>query len=164
MVCASAGTGTLPGGKNDVAFDIVVPKSGISKWLLSAFCSFSSSKRGVIKYKMYAEELGKSVRRQREAVGNHNGTHKRGTCTSFLGVKKSIGDDVSGLLWVCAERCLRCPSVRWLAGASLSSGWFLVASVGFVLSVWEIFCCLETPGFAEGISAGALDSHSTTAL
>lgn len=99
MVCASAGAGRLPAGKNDVvAFDIVVPKSGIGRWLSSAFHSFSSSKRGVIKYKMYAEKLGKSVQRQQEAVGNHNGTRKCGTCTSFLGVKKFIGDDVNGLL------------------------------------------------------------------
>lgn len=99
MVHTSPGAVRLPGGKNDVvASDIVVPKSGISKWLLSAFCSFSSSKCGVIKYKMYAEKLGKSVQRQREAVRNHNGTHKRGTCTSFLLVKKFIGDDVNGLL------------------------------------------------------------------
>lgn len=89
VACGSPGAGRLPGGKNDVvASGIVVPKSGISKWLLSAFRSFSSSKHGVIKYEMYAETLGKSVQRQREAVGNHNGTHKCGTCASFLGVKK----------------------------------------------------------------------------
>lgn len=60
------------GGKNVVASNVVVPESEISKWLLKVFCSVSSSKRGVIKYKMYAEELGQAER-QREAVGNHNG-------------------------------------------------------------------------------------------
>lgn len=63
----------LLGHKNDVvASNIVVPESGISAWLLKAFCSFSSSKCGVIKYKMYVEELGKAERQQ-ETVGNHNG-------------------------------------------------------------------------------------------
>lgn len=100
---ASPGAGRLPGGKNGVASSIVVPKWGISKWLLSAFRSFSSSKRGVIKYKIYAEKLGKSVQRQREAVGNHTGTHKSGTFTSFLGVKKFISDDVNGL--ICLGLC-----------------------------------------------------------
>lgn len=116
MTCASPGAERLQGGKNVVASGIVVPKSRISKWLLSAFRSFSSSKRGVIKYKMYAEKLGKSVQQQREAVGNRNGTHKCGTFTSFLGVKKFIGDDVNGLLYMGLCRA-------WLEEQSEIGGW-----------------------------------------
>jgi len=128
VACASAGAGRLLGGKNDfVAFDIVVPKSGMSEWLLSAFHSFSSSERGVIKYEMCAEKLGKSVQRQREAAGNCNCTHKCGACTSFLGVKKFIGDDVNGLLYLGLSRTSLEEQCE-VAGCSTTEFWLVSGS------------------------------------
>lgn len=80
MACASLGEG----GKNGVAA-MVVLKSGISKWLWSAFCSSSPSKRGVIEYRVYVGKLGKSVPRQQEASGNHLSTHSMALGHVFLG-------------------------------------------------------------------------------
>lgn len=74
------------GRENGVAAcSMVVLNSGISKWLWNAFCSFSPSERGVIKYTVYVGRLGKCVPRQQEASGNHPSTHSVALGHVFLG-------------------------------------------------------------------------------
>lgn len=82
MACASLGKG----GNNGVAeCSVVVLKPGISKQLWSAFCSFSPSKCGLIKYTMYEGKLRNCVPRQQEASGNHPSTHSVALGHVFLG-------------------------------------------------------------------------------
>lgn len=88
----------------------------------SAFCSFSPSKRGVIKYRVYVGKLGKSVPRQQEASGNHPSTHSVALGHVFLGRE------------ICQWCCKCAPLFRFEGHGEM--GW--LRQFSFSPGVWRI--------------------------